>query len=211
MDFGWPIFGVSNVEIQNLKSTRAQAAAGATPGKTHDPQALLLVGRVGKTHGLRGEVKVIPETDDLARFATLERVFLGQKPEDAAPHRVASVRFQQSKRGATVVLKLDGIETMEQAAALRRQAVFAFEEDLPPLDDDEFFLHDLIGLAVVTEQGEVVGVIKEVLDLPAHHVYVVKRPGKPDAMIPAVPAFIIDLDVDDAQRLVVRPIEGLLD
>ncbi len=192
-------FWVKRMEIQNPKS------------KIQNPEALLLVGRIGKTHGVQGEVKVIPETDDPERFAALETVFLGQQPEDAAPHPVASVRFQQSKRGLTVVLKLDGIETMEQAAALRRKAVFAFEEDLPPLDDDEFFLHDLIGLDVVTEQGEGIGAVKDVLELPAHHVYVVARPDKPDAMIPAVPAFIAEIDIHGAQRLVVRPIEGLLD
>ncbi len=110
-----------------------------------------------------------------------------------------------------VVLKFEGIETMEQAARLRRQAVFALEEDLPLLNDDEFFLHDLIGLDVVTEQGEAVGAVKDVLELRAHCVYVVARPGKPDAMIPAVSAFIVDVDLDGAHRLVVRPIEGLLD
>ena len=177
----------------------------------HNPDALLLMGRVGKVHGVRGEVKVIPETDDPDRFAALKTVFLGRTPEDAAPHSVASVRFQQGKRGAIVVLKLDSINTREEAAALQRKAVFAVEEDLPPLDDDEFFLHDLIGLAVVTEEGEAIGAVKEVLELPAHLVYVVARPDKPDAMIPAVPAFIAEVDVHDAQRLVVRPIEGLLD
>ncbi len=192
-------FGVHGMEIQRPKSN------------VQNPETLLLVGRVGKTHGVRGEVKVIPETDDPERFAALETVFLGQQPEDAAPHSVASVRFQQSKRGLTIVLKLDGIETMEQAAALRRKAVFAFEEDLPPLADDEFFLHDLIGLDVVTEQGDQVGVVRDVLELPAHHIYVVARPDKPDAMIPAVPAFITEIDIHGAQRLVVRPIEGLLD
>ena len=192
-------FWVNGMEIQNPKS------------KIQNPEALLLVGHVGKTHGVRGEIKVIPETDDPERFAALETVFLGQQPEDAAPYRVASVRFQPTRRGPMVVLKFEGIETMEQAARLRRQAVFALEEDLPPLNDDEFFLHDLIGLDVVTEQGEAVGAVKDVLELRAHCVYVVARPGKPDAMIPAVPAFIVDVDLDGAQRLVVRPIEGLLD
>ena len=201
-------FGVNAMEIQNPKS---KIQHEAQPTDAVNPDDLLLVGRIGKTHGVRGEVKVIPETDDPERFASLDVVFLGRTPEDAAPHPVTSVRFQQSKRGLTVVLGLEGIETVEQAAALRQQAVFAFEEDLPPLDDDEFFLHDLIGLDVVTEEGERIGAVKDVLELPAHLVYVVTRPDKPDALIPAVPAFIADVDVHGAQRLVVRPIEGLFD
>ncbi|MFQ5568548.1 MAG: ribosome maturation factor RimM [Rhodothermales bacterium] len=176
--------------------------------ETHE--ALLLIGRVGKTHGVRGEVKVIPETDDPGRFAGLESVFMGHQPEKTTPHAVESVRFQQSRRGTTVVLKLAGIETIDEAAALRRLSVFALEDDLPPLAEGEYFLHDLIGLHVVTDQGEPVGKVREVLELPAHLVYVVVRPGKPDALIPAVPEFIAEVDLD-ASRIVVQPIDGLLD
>ena len=175
-----------------------------------NPEALLLMGRVGKTHGLRGEVKVIPETDDPKRFALLETVFLGKVPEEATPHAIVSVRLQHTKRGPTVVLKLEGIDTVEGAATLRRQSVFAREEDLPPLADDEFFLHDLIGLDVLTDQGKAVGTVTNVLEMPANNVYVVSRPDRPDALIPAVPAFIDDVDIA-GRRLVVRPIDGLLD
>ena len=168
------------------------------------------MGRVGKTHGLRGEVKVIPETDDPKRFEALETVFLGKTPAQATPHTVASVRFQHTKRGPTVVLKLEGIDTVEGAALLRRLSVFAREEDLPPLADDEFFLHDLIGLDVLTDQGAAVGTVADVLEMPANNVYVVSRPGLPDALIPAVPAFIDAVDLEGG-RIVVRPIEGLLD
>ena len=175
-----------------------------------DPDALLLVGRVGKTHGIRGAVKVIPETDDPTRFADLETVFVGKKPAEAAPHGVVSAHLQPTKRGPTVVLKLEGIDTIEEASSLRRLLVFAREEDLPPLADGEFFLHDLIGLDVLTDQGEAVGTVKEVLELPANNVYVVARSGRPDALIPAVPAFIEVVDIEQ-RRLVVRPIEGLLD
>ena len=168
------------------------------------------MGRVGKTHGLRGEVKVIPETDDPKRFEALETVFLGKTPTQATPHAIASVRLQHTKRGPTVVLKLKGVDTVDGAAALRRLSVFARREDLPPLADDEFFLHDLIGLDVLTDQGEAVGTMADVLEMPANNVYVVSRPGLPDALIPAVPAFIDEVDIEGG-RLVVRPIEGLLD
>ena len=168
------------------------------------------MGHVGKTHGVRGEVKVIPETDDPARFKALETVFLGPEPGQATPRTIASVRLQPTKRGPVAVLKFDGIDTIEQAATLRRQRVFARQEDLPPLADGEFFLHDFVGLDVVTDHGEPVGTVKDVLELPAHSVYVVMRPGRPDAMIPDVPAFIETVDME-GRRLVVRPIEGLLD
>jgi 16S rRNA processing protein RimM len=170
---------------------------------------LLLIGRVGKTHGVRGEVKVRPETDDPERFSALDAVFIGASPEGARPYAVEAARYQQGKRGVTVVLKLAGIDTVDEAAVLRRQEVYAREADLPPLAEDEFFLHDLVGMRVVTSEGVAVGTVRDVLELPAHPVCVVARPGREDALIPAVPAFITALNIDDG-TLVVEPIEGLL-
>jgi 16S rRNA processing protein RimM len=177
---------------------------------THDPDALLLVGRVGKAHGVHGEVKVIPETDDPHRLTGLTTVFLGQRPSATVRHTVASVWLQQTKRGLIAVFKLDDIDTREAAAALGHQGVFVPEEELPPLEDDEFFIHDLVGLQVVTDQGEPIGLIEDVLEGPAHSIVVVHRPGQPDSMIPVVPAFIAAIDLE-AGQVVVQPIEGLLD
>lgn len=170
----------------------------------------LLVGRVYRAHGVKGEVKVIPETDDPERFEALDEVYLGDTAETAEPYGVESVRYQVGGKGVTVVLRLEGVTTREEADALRQHGVYADEDDLPPLGEGEVYLHDLIGLAVVDEAGEAVGTVRDVLQMPAHDVYVVARPGRPDAMIPAVPAFVVGVDLEGG-RLVVRPIEGLLD
>jgi 16S rRNA processing protein RimM len=173
-------------------------------------EELLLMGRFFRPHGLKGEVKVIPETDAPDHFAELETIYVGQEPELASGIPVQSVRFQQTKHGVTVILKLEGVETPEGAAALRDQLVFARESDLPELDEDEVYLHDLVGLAVITEGGEEIGTISDVLEMPGHVTYVVDRPGRQDAWIPAVPEFVIEVDLD-AERIVIRPIEGLLE
>lgn len=170
----------------------------------------LLVGRVGKTHGVVGEVKIWPETDDPQRFEALETVYVGADREQAVPQTIESVRFQQLKGGTAVVLKLAGIDTLDDAAKLRGQRVFADADALPALDDDEYFLHDLIGLRVVSPEGEAFGTVKDVLEMPAHPVCVVARAGQPDAMLPAVPAFIQAIDFE-AGTLVVEPIEGLFE
>lgn len=175
-----------------------------------DTDTLLLVGRVWRAHGVRGEMKVVPETDDPERFSDLETVFLGTRPETATPHAVESARFQTTKHGLNVVLKLVDIDTRDDADALRKVGVYARADDLPPLEEGELFVHDLIGLRVVTEDGTDVGVVRDVLDAPAQLVYVVERPDEPDAMIPDVPEFVVDLDIE-AQRIVVRPIEGMLE
>ncbi len=183
---------------------------GATRLDPEIAEELLLMGRFFRPHGLRGEVKVIPETDDPDHFSGLETVYVGQEPEVASPRSVQSVRFQQTKHGVTVILKLEGVDSPESAGALRDQFVYARESDLPELEEDEVYLHDLIGLAVVTEAGEQVGTVSDVLDMPGHITYVVERPGQSDALIPGVPEFVIEVDLD-AGRVVIRPIEGLLE
>ncbi len=185
------------------KQKKVDAAAEA-------PGELLLMGRFFKPHGVRGEIKVIPETDDPARFEALETVYAGDDARSASPLAVESVRIQQTKHGMTVLLKLEGINSVEAAEGLRQRLVFAREDELPALAEDEFYLHDLIGLRVESEEGEEIGKVKDVIDLPGQYVCVVARRGKPDAMIPGVPEFIVGMDLE-AGRLVVRPIEGLLE
>lgn len=182
-------------------------APGHGDVKTDD---LLLVGRVLKAHGTGGEVKVIPETDDPARLDAVETIYLGRTPEQAAPHAVTSVRHQVTKRGPLALVKLDGIDGRGDADALRQLYVYATEDALPPLEDDEQFIHDLVGLAVVTEDGEHIGTVRTVEPTAAHDVFVVERDGpEPPAMIPAVEEFVREVDLEEG-RLVVRLIEGLL-
>lgn len=188
----------------------SQTDAGAGDGPAA-PGDLLLVGSVLKAHGVRGELKVIPETDEPQRFEAFAHVYLGRAPEQAARHAVESVRHQTTKRGPLVLLKLAGVDERFDAEALRRQQVYASEGDLPPLEDDEAFIHDLVGLAVVSEAGEALGTVEDVVQAPAHDVFVVAREGpREPAMIPAVEEFVREVDLEGG-RLVVRPIEGLLE
>ncbi len=166
------------------------------------------MGRVFKAHGIRGEVKVIPETDDPTRFEGLHRVFL--ETTDMKAFTLETVRFQQGKHGVTVVLKIEGVDTREGAEALRHAGVYADRDALPPLAEDEFFFGDLIDLEVVTVEGATVGRVKDVLDLPAQAVLLVRREGLPEVLIPAIPPFLTDVDIERG-RVVIQPIEGLLD
>lgn len=168
------------------------------------------MGHVLKAHGLHGAFKVRAETDDPKRFAHLTVLYLGETASVARPLRVQSVQYQPTRHGTVVVLRLDGIDTPEAAERLRHQALFADEATLPPLADDEFYLDDLVGLEVRREDGTPVGTVRDVLDLPAHPVLVIARPGQADALIPMVPDFLGELDVQ-AGSLVIRPIEGMLD
>jgi len=171
---------------------------------------LLRVGRIGKPHGLRGEVKVIPESDDPGRLSDIERLFVGKSVEDVRQYGVASLRFQPTKLGLAIILGLDGIVGPDSAEGLRGQFVYAHEDDLPSLSDGEWFIDDLAGMRVVDEENADVGVVKEVLDLPGNPVLVVQRPGLSDALIPAVRAFMTRIDVPSS-TITIRTIEGLLE
>ena len=174
------------------------------------PEAMIQVGFVFRAHGMQGELKINPEhTDDPARFEELDTVYLGRSPRAVTRHTIASVRYQETKRGTTVILGLADVTSRSDAEAVMKQKVFADEADLE-LADDEIFIHDLVGLTVVTEAGETLGTVANYMEMPAQDVFVVRRPDAGEAMIPAVEDFIVDIDLDGG-RLVVRPIEGLLD
>lgn len=180
------------------------------PASEFEHQDLLLVGRVVRPHGVRGEIKVAPETEGLERLAEVSTFHIGRAVDLAKPHPVENVRFQETKRGPLALVKLEGVDTREAAEGISRLLVYTAEEELPPLEEDEFFIHDLIGLQVVTEDGRVVGTVQDVMQAPAHDIYVIERESGGEALVPAVDALIADVDLE-ASRLVIRPIEGLLD
>lgn len=172
--------------------------------------AMVQIGFVFRAHGMDGELKVNPEhTDDPARFEELDTVYIGQAPRQVTAHRISSVRYHETKRGTTVILGLADLETRSDAEAVAKLRVFAHEDDLE-LAEDEVFIHDLVGLTVVTESGEELGTVANYMEMPAQDVFVVRRPGHEEAMIPAIEDFIIDVDIAGGQ-LVVRLLDGLLE
>ncbi|NTV64439.1 MAG: 16S rRNA processing protein RimM, partial [Oscillochloris sp.] len=108
-----------------------------------------------------------------------------------------------------LLLTLRGIETREAVDELRGAEVYIRQTDAAPLGEDEYYLHDLIGLAASTVDGQEIGTVREIIQTGVHEVLVVTRPNQPDALIPVVRDFIADLDLT-GRRVVVRPIEGLL-
>ncbi|WP_103027328.1 ribosome maturation factor RimM [Salinibacter altiplanensis] len=174
------------------------------------PTDLVKVGFVFRAHGLDGELKVDPSaTGDPARFEALPRVFVGPHPSRVTRHAIASVRYQQTKRGTTVLLGLDGIANRDDAEAVAKMDVFATEEALG-LEDDELFADDLVGWTAVTEDGAVQGTVANFMEMPAQDLFVVRTPEDAEVMIPAIDDFIIEID-EEAERIVVRPIDGLMD
>ena len=178
------------------------------------PDDLLLMGRLGRPHGIRGDLKLTPETDDPTRFQALRRVYVGRTPETAVERAVENVRFQYPKGRVVVLVKLAGLATPEEADTLRNLNVYAAAADLPPLGEGEAFLHDLVGLDVWTvddagDPAEAIGTVRDLYD-GAQLLFGIARPDGSLVLLPDVPEFVLAVDLP-ARRLLVRPPEGLID
>ncbi len=179
-----------------------------------DPDQLLLMGRLGRPHGIRGDLKLTPETDDPARFGALRHVYVGKTAETATARIVENVRFQYPKGKVVVLVKLDGLTTPEEADTLRNHNVYAAAADLPPLADGEAFLHDLVGLDVWTvddagDPATCIGTVRDLYD-GAQLLFGIARPDGSEVLLPDVPEFVLAVDMP-ARRLLVRPPDGLID
>ena len=155
-------------------------------------------------------MKVKPETEDPFRLEGLISLHLGAHATTSRRYAVRSVRFQPFRSSWTIVLGLEGVESIDAAEALRGQFVYAQATDLPELQEGEWLIDDLVGLQVFLESGDVVGSVRDVLDLPAHPTLVISRGDGEDALVPAVSPVVTEVNVAE-RRIVISPIDGLLD
>ena len=162
------------------------------------------VGVITSTHGLKGEVKVFPTTDDPGRFRKLKKVTLDLGSEKRQL-KVRKVSFFKQ----FVILGFEGLDTIEDVERLRGKDLLVDRKDAIALPEGRYFIADLIGLPVKhADTGALLGTLVHV-DSRAHgDLYTVKTPNG-EALLPAVPEFVIRLDPDDG--VYVRPIPGLLD
>jgi 16S rRNA processing protein RimM len=171
------------------------------------PEGYLAVGLILGVHGLRGELKVELYTDFPERFTVGADLFIG---EDLAKVEIIGARMHQQH----LLLQLAGVESREQADKLRNLWLFVDEEDAAELADGVYWVHDIIGLTVQTENGEALGVIRDVLFTGANDVYVVETPptvnsGR-DLLLPAIAEVVRNVDLAD-QRMTVHLLPGLLE
>ena len=163
-----------------------------------------MVGRIGRPHGVRGEVTIAPSTDDPdTRFAVGTQ--LSTDPASKGPLTVTGFR----RSGRMLVLAFDGFADRDAAETLRGVALTVDAATLPmPDDPDEFYDHQLIGLAVQDGEGAVLGEVVDVLHPPAAPVLTVRRPDGSEELVPFVSAIVPVVDLD-AGRLVVDPPDGM--
>lgn len=164
---------------------------------------LLQVGVVTTTHGVRGEVKVFPTTDDSARFKKLKNVILdiGKEKLDM---EITSVKFFKN----LVILKFKGYDNINDVERFRQAKLLVTRDNAVELAENEYFIADLIGLKASSDEGEELGEITDVLQTGANDVYVISKEGTPDLLVPAIRDCVVNVDVA-AGTIVLHLLDGL--
>ncbi|MBU3182426.1 ribosome maturation factor RimM [Clostridium psychrophilum] len=153
------------------------------------------VGQIGKTHGIKGEVKVFSLTDSLERFKTIKDVYI-----DGEIRKVEGCKLQTDK----VILKIVGIDSIEQAETYRNKYLMIKREDAIKLSEGSYYVADIIGCSVFEEGGEELGKVFDVLNTPGNDVYWVK--GKKEVLIPVLKDIIVSIDIDE-HKIVIKPVK----
>jgi len=158
------------------------------------------IGKIVNAVALRGEVKVYSYAENPENFEEYGEIFV----EDEI-YEIENVRYQLP----SVVLKLKGVNDRNAAESLKDKILYVDEGNLPELPEGQYYIKDIIGLDVYSEEGEKIGVLKDVLTNTAQDVYEIKKPNGSLAYIPGVPEFIKLIDLP-AKRITVHLIEGLI-
>lgn len=167
-------------------------------------EQFLQVGVISSTHGVRGEVKVFPTTDDAKRFKKLKSVILDTGREHM-PLEVESVKFFKQ----FVILKFKGIDNINDIEKYKGKSLLVDRKHAVKLQKDEYFVADMIGMDIFTEDGSLFGVLKDVMETGANDVYVVDSKEHGEVLIPAIKQCILDVDVEH-RKMVVHLLEGLV-
>lgn len=164
---------------------------------------LVFIGRIARTHGVRGELKIREGEGTSGAWQEAEELFIGRTPGDATRFRV----LRNRSGGRFVIVALEGIKDRNEAEKLKGLEVFVSREQLPELEEDTYYASDLLGMEVRDEKGRLLGKLQEIFDNGAHEVYVV-RSESTQILIPVVDGVVVSVDRDSG-RIVVSPPEGL--
>ena len=165
---------------------------------------ILQVGVITSTHGVRGEVKVFPTTDDVRRFKRLKEVILDTGKEQITLE-IEGVKFFKQ----FVILKFKGLDNINDVEKYRQKSLYVTRENAVRLRKDEYFIADLMGLRVQNEDGEVIGVLREVLETGANDVYVIDLDDGRELLLPAIKQCVLNVDIEGGY-VQIHILEGLL-
>lgn len=162
------------------------------------------VGKIINTHGIKGEIKVYPLTDDINRFDDLKTSYLG---DDKIQIQIEGVKYSKD----IAILKLKEFNNINQVLQFKGDYIYIKASDKVILPEDHFFLFDLVGCTVFTKDGTKVGIVSQVIQSLSNDIYIVRDDEKnKEYMIPAIKKFFISIDIEDKQ-IVIDPIEGMIE
>ena len=163
----------------------------------------LELGQIVNVKGLKGEIKVNPFTENINRFETLNKILIKLKNE-IKEYEIEKVSYHKNQ----VILKLKGIDTIEAAETLRNYYILINRKDLEPLEEGKYYIADLIGLDVYTEEGKALGKVDDIYNTGSNDIYVVKDELGKQKLLPGIPEVIKNVDLDNG-KIIVNLIEGL--
>lgn len=167
-------------------------------------EELLQVGVITSTHGVRGEVKVYPTTDDAARFKQLKHVLLDTGKE-TLPLEIQGVKYFKQ----FVILKFKGFDNINDIERYKRCPILVERCDAVELEEDEYFIADMIGMAVETEDGKEFGTLKDVIETGANDVYVIDSAEHGEVLVPAIKECILDVNIEEG-KMKIHLMDGLV-
>nr|WP_294493506.1 ribosome maturation factor RimM [uncultured Mediterraneibacter sp.] len=166
-------------------------------------EQFLQVGVISSTHGIRGEVKVFPTTDDASRFKKLKKVLLDTGSE-RMELEIRSVRFFKQ----FVIVKFQGLDSINDVEKYKGKSLFVSRENAVKLEKDEYYIADLIDMEVHTKEGYF-GVLRDVMQTGANEVYVIDSGEHGEVLVPAIRQCILDVDVEN-RKMKIQLMEGLI-
>lgn len=167
-------------------------------------QKRLEIGQIINTFGIKGEVKVFPLTDDIKRFDDLETVYVKTKKESQL-YNIESIKYHKN----FVLIKFKEINTVEQAETLRNSYLEVDRAQAIPLNEGEYFIADLIGLEVYSDEGKLIGKVDDIYNTGANDIYVVKDDLGKQTLLPGIKDVIKNVDLEKGQ-IIVHLIPGLI-
>jgi 16S rRNA processing protein RimM len=170
-----------------------------TGSPLQDGPVFIAVGFLRRSHGIKGEIIMDVLTDFPERIRVNRQVFIGEKHE---PFRIQSVRMHEP----AMLVKFKGYDTPEDAARFRNLTVYVRVDQLPELPEDMYYHHQLLGLTVKDEAGNVFGQLSSILETGANDVYVVRKDDGTEVLFPAIEGVVLQVDLDQ-KEMIVRPQE----
>ena len=164
----------------------------------------LEIGQIVNTFGIKGMVKIKPFTDDINRFDKLKKIYISNK-NGKKEYQIQEVKYHKNM----VLMKLEGVDTPEQADLLRQSYLLVDRADEEPLEEGVYYIVDLLGLEVYTDDNKLLGKVDDIFNTGSNDIYVVKDEMGKQILLPGIPDVLKNVDLEKG-RITVHLIPGLI-